>query len=103
MKKLFTLLAAILAVTPALSAQSDYGANGSTPNYFSENLSPDMLSANTDQPVIRGQNPTFDDGTGGTPFFDDTGTTFNNGNVNGQQFAQPIVPAQPIYPGQQVD
>jgi hypothetical protein len=102
-KKLFTLLAAILAVTPALSAQSDYGANGSTPNYFSENLSPDMLSANTDQPVIRGQNPTFDDGTGGTPFFDDTGTTFNNGNVNGQQFAQPIVPAQPIYPGQQVD
>lgn len=103
MKKLFTLLATIFAVTPTLSAQSYDGANGLTTNYFSENLSPDMLSANTDQPVIRGQTPTFDDGTGGTPFFDDTGTTFNNGSVNGQQFAQPIMPAQPIIPGQQVD
>jgi len=65
-------------------------------------LSPEMLSANQDKPVIRGQTPTFDDGTGGSPFYDDAGTTFNS-DVNGQQFAQPIVPAQPIFPGQQVD
>lgn len=106
MKKSFTLLALILCHVPVLSAQSMSAEPMAqqTTRYFSENLSPEMLSGARAQSdfLVRGQTPTFDDPNGGSPFFDDTGTTFNEG-TNGQQFAQPTIPAQPIVPGQQVD
>jgi hypothetical protein len=105
---LFVTSADAAEIDPNSGADSAYRIEMPENQFFWEQLSPDKLwsfhrPVRLQEPVlVRGQTPTFDNGTNGTPFYDDgAGGTVVSPNLNGQPYAQPY--AQPIVPAQPVD